>query len=103
LKLPKNACVRPFDSGLHRGVWQGMSATARTLERLRELGYQARGVEKWNPYAKIRQDLFGGDLLALKPGEPVLVVQCTTGANVAARIAKLQAHGYSDLWKSVGP
>jgi hypothetical protein len=51
-----------------------MSPTARSLAHLRELGYKARVVEKWNPWAKVRQDLFGGDLIGLKPGEPVLVV-----------------------------
>ena len=50
------------------------SPTARSLELLRELGYTAKVVEHWNQYAKIRQDLFGVDILALKPGEPVLVV-----------------------------
>jgi hypothetical protein len=49
------------------------SPTARSLELLRELGYTAKVVEHWNQYAKIRQDLFGVDILALKPGEPVLV------------------------------
>jgi hypothetical protein len=55
-----------------------MSPTARSLAHLKALGYQAKVVEKWNPFAKIRQDLFGADILALKPGEPVLVVQATT-------------------------
>ena len=61
------------------------SPTARSLALLRELGYTAKVVEHWNQYAKIRQDLFGLDILALKPGEPVLVVQATTGSNHVAR------------------
>ena len=61
------------------------SPTTRSLELLRELGYTAKVVEHWDPYAKIRQDLFGMDILALKPVEPVLVVQATTGSNHAAR------------------
>ena len=48
-----------------------MSPTQRSLAHLKALGYQARVVEKWNPFAKVRQDLFGGDVLALKPGSPV--------------------------------
>lgn len=78
------------------------SPTARSLERLRELGYTAKVVEHWNPYAKIRQDLFGVDILALKPGEPVLVVQATTGNNHASRRTKLQEAGFDTLWASAG-
>lgn len=62
-----------------------MSPTQRSLAHLKALGYHAKVVEKWNPFAKIRQDLFGADVLALKPGEPVLVVQATPGSNHAAR------------------
>jgi hypothetical protein len=78
------------------------SPTARSLELLRELGYTAKVVEHWNQYAKIRQDLFGVDILALKAGEPVLVVQATTGSNHAARRGKLQDAGFDTLWASTG-
>ena len=79
-----------------------MSPTARSLAHLRELGYRAQVVERWNPHARIRQDLFGGDILALKPGEPVFVVQATTGANHAARREKLEAAGFITLWTQAG-
>ena len=78
------------------------SPTARSLERLKELGYTAKVVEHWNQYAKIRQDLFGVDILALKPGEPVLVVQATTGSNHAARRTKLEEKGFTALWEGAG-
>ena len=78
------------------------SPTARSLAHLRELGYTAKVVEHWNPYAKIRQDLFGADILALKSGEPVLVVQATTGSNHAARRTKLDVEGYTALWEGAG-
>lgn len=57
-----------------------MSPTARSLAHLRELGCRVKVVEKWNPFAKVRQDLFGGDLLALKAGEPVLIIQVIIAA-----------------------
>jgi hypothetical protein len=76
-----------------------MSPTARSLAELKRLGYRARVVEKWNGYAKVRQDLFGADVLALKPGEPILAVQATSGGNHAARRAKLEAGGFVGLWK----
>jgi hypothetical protein len=46
--------------------------------------------------------LFGVDILALKPGEPVLVVQATTGANHAARRTKLDEEGFTALWEGAG-
>lgn len=79
-----------------------MSPTARSLAHLRELGYRVQVVEKWNPFARIRQDLFGADILALKPGEPILAIQATSGPNVGSRIQKLQESGYAHLWQSAG-
>jgi len=35
------------------------SPTQRTLKKLRDEVYLAQVVEKWNAFAKIRQDLFG--------------------------------------------
>jgi hypothetical protein len=79
-----------------------MSPTARSLAHIKELGYTAKLVERWNHFAKIRQDLFGADLLALKSGSPVLVVQATTGSHHAARRTKLEAEGFTALWKATG-
>ena len=79
-----------------------MSPTQRSLAHLKTLGYQPKVVERWNPVTKIRQDLFGADILALKPGAPVLVVQATSGSNQAARRTKLEAEGLTALWKLAG-
>lgn len=79
-----------------------MSPTARSLQHLKELGYQARVVEKTIPKTFIKQDCFGVDILALKAGAPILAVQCTSNANVSARIQKLNETGHASLWKSVG-
>lgn len=39
----------------------------------------------------MRKDLFGfGDLLALKDGEPPMIVQTTSGSNTSARMAKIR-------------
>jgi hypothetical protein len=67
------------------------SPTQRSLAHLRKRGYRVAIVERWNPHAKRRIDLFGfGDLLAIGNGE-VVIVQTTTGANMAARRTKMQA------------
>lgn len=70
-----------------------MSPTQRSLEYLREEGYLVAIVEKWNPWAKIRQDLFGFiDLLAIRENE-TLAVQ-TTSTNVSERVKKIQDSEY---------
>jgi hypothetical protein len=68
-----------------------MTPTARTLQALRKDGYTAEVVEKWNAYAKVRNDLFGIiDVLAVMPNE-ILGIQATSGSNVSARVAKAKA------------
>jgi len=67
------------------------STTVRSLKMLRARGYFCKVVEKWNAHAGVRQDLWGGDILAVKPGKPPLLVQTTTQSNQSARIAKLRA------------
>jgi len=67
------------------------SPTVRSLARLRARGYLCKVVEHWNPHARVRVDLFGCDILAVKVGEPPLLVQTTTQSNQSARIAKLRA------------
>ena len=66
-----------------------ISPTQRSLAYLREEGYLVSIVEHWNPFARIRQDLWGWcDLLAIKENE-VLAVQVTASA-VSTRIKKIQ-------------
>jgi hypothetical protein len=62
--------------------------TARTLALLRAEGWLAQVVEVYLAFCRQRRDLFGvGDVLAVRPGA-VLLVQCTTGDNLAARRTK---------------
>jgi len=65
------------------------SPTQRSLEYLREQGYHCEIVEKWNPWRRVRQDLWGWcDILAIRRDE-VLAVQVTS-SGVASRIKKIQ-------------
>lgn len=58
-------------------------------------------VEKWNPWAKIRQDLWGfGDILCFR-GNEVMIVQTTSGANIAARKEKIAKSQAASLWIEV--
>lgn len=66
------------------------SPTSRTLEELRKRGFPlVQVVEKWNPHAKIRQDLYGIiDVLAVSD-EEIVAVQATDGTSVSKRLAKM--------------
>jgi hypothetical protein len=67
------------------------SPTARSLEHLRKQGYTVDVVERWigGGKFKVRKDLFGfGDLLAVRESE-VVIVQTTSGDNVASRVKKI--------------
>ena len=77
------------------------SPTQRSLALLRKTGYTVAVVERWNPHAMIRQDLFGfADLLAIAP--QMIAVQTTSGPNVSARIAKIRDNPNAALWLAAG-
>lgn len=68
-----------------------LTPTQLTLRHLRDVdGWPlVEVVERWNPHARIRQDLWGFvDVLAVGP-RGVLAVQTTTAANVSERIRKI--------------
>ena len=65
------------------------SPTQLTLRHLRAEGYTAEVVERWNPHARVRNDLFGFvDVLAIR-GAETLAVQTTSIKNVSTRIRKI--------------
>lgn len=76
------------------------SPTQRTLELMRERGYLAAVVERWNPYMRRdeqgnpqggRQDLFGFiDVLAVSD-DGVVAVQSTTRGCVREHIKKIES------------
>ncbi len=75
-----------------------MTPTQRSLELLRSLGWTVAVVERWNPWAHIRQDLYGWvDLVAIRPqtndaeGGGVMFVQTTTRAHQQERRHKIEA------------
>lgn len=66
-----------------------VSPTQLSLRELRKTCSAVQVVEKWNPHAKIRQDLFGiVDILALC-GSETIAVQSTSWANVSSRANKI--------------
>ena len=75
------------------------SPTQRTLAELRKMGVPLiQIVERWNAFARIRQDLFGFiDILAIDADGTVLAIQATSRDNVAARVAKI-AESDAVIW-----
>lgn len=66
-----------------------MTPTQRSLKYLRDDGWRCAVVERWNPHARVRQDLFGViDILAIRDWE-TLAVQVTSGSGVSARVKKI--------------
>lgn len=56
------------------------SPTQRSKKHLSDDGWTVAIVERWNPHARIRQDLFGfADLIAMKPGHTPRLIQVTSG------------------------
>ena len=70
------------------------SPTSRTLAELRKRGYQlVQVVERWNPHARIRQDLFSFiDVLAVRVVDDrreTFAVQACSGTDVSKRVRKI--------------
>jgi hypothetical protein len=78
------------------------SPTQRAIKVLKAEGYIPAIVERWNAFAKIRQDLYGCiDIIAIKPFE-ILGIQCTSDSNVSARVTKSVAIPALRIWLLAG-
>jgi hypothetical protein len=70
----------------------GPSPTQRSLKLMRERGYLCEVVERWNPHAMIRQDLFGFIDLLCVGADGVVAVQTTSSSSMASRRTKIADH-----------
>lgn len=83
------------------------SPTQRSLKLLRDEGYTAQVVERWNPHARVRQDLFGViDIVAIKALDSdttnIVGVQTTSKSNMSARVNKIKESPEAALWSAAG-
>jgi len=78
--------------------------TERSLKLLRQEGYTVAVTEHFNPFAHIRQDLFGFiDMVAMiVPDNGVLAVQTTSFANRNARVEKIMSLEVAHTWLLCG-
>jgi hypothetical protein len=74
-----------------------ISPTQRTLKRMKESGKYAvvQVVEKWNPFARIRQDLWNFDILGVSKDGELHFIQVTTKGNMKARENKIADSEYT--------
>lgn len=81
-----------------------MSPTARTLKWLREEGYLAQVVERYNSFSRKRVDLWGCiDILAIrKLTNGVFGIQATSTSNVSARLTKSKGCPELRVWLEAG-
>lgn len=79
-------------------------ATQKAIADMRSRGWTCAITERWNPHARIRQDLLGFiDLIALRPNGPigVLAIQVTT-THTAERETKIAALPAAITWLQCG-
>lgn len=77
--------------------------TQRTIKTLKELGFTFEVVERWNSWAQKRIDLFGiGDVLAMREGIGLLMIQTTSGDHHANRRMKALAESRLLTWLRCG-
>lgn len=79
-----------------------MSPTQRTLKYYRDQGFLCAITEHWNPFAHIRQDLFGFiDIVAIHAGR-IIGIQTTSSAHHAERRDKINSLEASKRWLEAG-
>jgi hypothetical protein len=89
------------------------SPTQRTLAECRKRGWTVQVVERYNPHARVRVDLFGViDLVAIKPPRmsssgavergQIIAIQACAGSSHSARLAKILAEPRAKQWVEAG-
>lgn len=97
--------LQGLEKSLRKKRKASKSPTARTLEELKTLGFDAHVVERYNRFARRRIDLFNfADIVAMKPGVGIVAVQATSnnGGNHSAHIKKIQAEPKARTWIESG-
>lgn len=76
------------------------SPTQRALALYKKRGCKVFVAERWNGFAKIRQDAFGfGDLLVIDPvNQEIILVQVTSATNHSTRVNKVLSISEAKDW-----
>ena len=74
-----------------------VSPTQRSIKHLKEDGWLPAVVERWNPHARIRQDLYRfADVIAIKSGHRPKLIQITS-SGWASRFTKVTEEPFALL------
>lgn len=76
--------------------------TQLSLAHMKSRGYLVAITEKWNPFAKVRQDLFGILDLVCVSDKGTVGVQTTSYANMSARVAKIAESSATAFLRKAG-
>lgn len=76
----------------------------RTIALMKKEGYMTAVAEKFNTFAKVRQDMYKWiDIMAIHSEKREIVgIQTTTASNLAARVAKAVAKREFKTWLLAG-
>jgi hypothetical protein len=73
------------------------------MELYRQDGWTVQVVEKWNPFARVRQDLLGIiDILCVCKFRGILGLQVTTQGKAPEHLRKIQDEPRSQVWLQAG-
>jgi hypothetical protein len=79
------------------------SSSQRTLKLFRSQGYICAVTERWNPFARVRQDLFGFiDILVISEWNGIIGLQVTNQGEVPAHVRKLNNCQAVNRWLRAG-
>lgn len=101
-ELALESVLRDVEAVIAKKKPSKTSPTKRTLDMCRRQGWTVQVVERWNAFAKIRQDLFGFVDLVAMDGTNIIAIQSTSSANMAARITKIKAEPRALTWLQSG-
>jgi hypothetical protein len=92
-KKPKPTSTKPKKADYNKA----------TYEHYKQLGYYVYRVDYYDARFQRQHDLLGfADMMALKEGQPPLLIQLTSKANMNERVKKINALASSTQWRSTG-
>lgn len=79
------------------------AANLASRKRMEAEGWTVQTVEQTIPHCFIKRDCFGfGDLLCCSPSKGIMLIQATSGSNMANRADKVRAEPRHAIWLASG-
>jgi hypothetical protein len=75
-----------------------LSTTQLSTAFMEGQGYHSEKLERWNSFARIRQDVAAADIISFKDGEDPVLIQVTTKPNMKARKDKILQTRNARIW-----